>query len=931
MCNFNGLLKRNIEYLNDENVAIEVKNFYLTAFYTSFASILMVLVFIASGLPLETVEVSFGMFVFCLMVGFVAKYTEEYRLYTIVYVITFNFLIYPLYFFLTADIYNGVPLYLGMGIILTFFLTSGRTLFLLVSLEIICDSYWIYFSYHYRDSLKIYHNLSMMGTGITICFILASLLPLFIIYYQTIMYKKIHERISKSNNSLSAAGLDKSRFLANMTHEIRTPINAIFGMVEVILKEDLTDEAREQAETIKTASAELLNIINNILVYSKLDSGKMELLPTRYNFRELIEDVIHSVAIEYSNNQTDFSVFIDHNIPTFLYGDDIRIKQVLRYLMFSSLHQLPRGRISFEVMCEKNEKEHTATFKCKISESGRGLTESELKAVFGAYNEYDSRQRSDFKGMGLELFICRELLNLMDGSLKIETISGIGMAIIFEFTNYILEDNPICEVINSNDKSILIFLAYKNKENHWMQLSENLKVSPIYATGVSQFKTAIEEKRYSHIFISDNDYDSLKKVLEGAGCEEYTYVVTDNQHVYEDFGKCKIVRRPINCLNISDVLNDKWNKEDYIKPHKKENVTYPDAKVLVVDDNIVNLKVILSILEKYKIKADMATSGDGCLNILSNKKYDLLLLDQLMPGLSGVETLQKLRSSDNINANIPVICITAEFGADVRERLIAEGFQDYLAKPIKDFYLDRMLRMYMPADLLVISTNDIPVANGKDKENAKDKDEDKGDPLELNVSTGIELVGGSEEVYNSILVTYYQEGIKKLAEIPGMITDSDLSLYSTNVHALKSSSASIGATNLSARFKELEMAGKAGKRDIVENETPVVLDLFKQMLEKINGYMNEHGISNENEDVASNSDLGDEINLEVSTVDDLIKNLANVNLKYCEDVINDLCKNNYGKEYNNQINEIRKKFEQFDYRAVKTLLEELSSMVNIVS
>lgn len=923
-------IKKKIEYLSDDTISQEVRNFYVAYLFAVFASILCTIVFIAVGLNPEITKVSLFMCLFSIFSGLLAKLTNEYTLFTYIFVFSFNFFIYPLFFILTADIYNGVPLFLAIGIILTFFLLDGKKLFVIVFFEVFNNSFLVWFAYKFRDELEIYHKDSQMGTGISLCFIIAAFLPMVIVFYQNLMYKTDHDKLVSSNNQMNAISVAKSRFLANMSNEIRTPINAVFGMVEVILKEELNDEAREQAETIKTASAELLNIINNILVYSKLESNKMELIPVRYNFRDMINDVIYSVVLEHSAEKNDFSVYVDHNIPNFIYGDDIRIKQVFRYLLFSSIHQLPHSRVFFDVRCETNKKDHSVTFKCNVSESGRGLTDSEIKAVFGGYNEYDSRQRSDFKGMGLELFICREILNLMNGSLKIESIPGIGMSIIFEFTNYVLDDEIICEVEDSNNKSVLIYLDNKNKENNWKPLMENLKVAYNYASGLSQFKQALEEKKYTHVFISDADYDSVHKIIESSGCEEYTYVVTDYQHVYEDFGKCKIVRRPIYSIPIADILNNKWNKELYLKPNKREEIIFPDAKVLVVDDNVVNLKVLLSILEKYKIKADMATSGEGCLNILKDKKYDLLLLDQLMPGLNGTETLQKLKKSDGINSDIPVICITADFGADVRERLIAEGFQDYLAKPVKAFYLDRMLRKYLPDDLMILGSNkkeETPVKEQNKDEVTEDK-HNTSDPLEINVLRGIELVGGSEEVYNTILATYYQEGMKKLDEIPEQSTAQDLALYSTNVHALKSSSASIGATNISERFKALEFAGKAGNREIVERDTPETLDFFRQLLTKIYDYMKEHNIPFEDDFEPEDLPSGDEMKLESDIISDLQKNLANVNLKYCEDAINNLCNTNYGREYNSKINEIRKKFEQFDYRSVKTLLEELYNMVS---
>ncbi len=917
MNRFRQMIHRKIAYFNDENISIEMKNFHLTEFYAVIATSIMALVFFVAGLNPLIPTLALILILLLLCVGYVVYNKGEYRRYTILYCVIFNFLAYPLFYFLTGDIYNGSPLYFAMGIILTFFLTTGKMLVFMVASEIIWYGFILNYTYVHRAELSAYRDISNAGEGIAACFVLASVLPVFIIYYQTIIYKKTHERIQSANRSLSTAGLGKSRFLANMTHEIRTPMNAIMGMIEMILKEDLTDEAREQAETIKAASSELLTIINNILVYSKLDSKKMDLLQIRYDFRDMIDEVVHSVILEYGLDKTDFQAYVDHNIPRFLYGDDIRIKQVFRYLLFSSLHQLPHGKITLEVNAEKHESDHTVTLKCKIAETGRGLTEAELNAVFGAYNEYDSRQRSDFKGMGLELFICREILNLMDGSIKIESIAGIGMAIVFEFTNYILSDEPLVTLEKPNEKCVLIYLDPNESDSYWMSLMENFKISPYYATSPNTFRLSLEERKYTHIFVPDSEYEAIKATIESAGCEKYTYVVTDYQHVYEDFGSCRILRRPIFCLNAAEALNNTWNAEEYSKSTDKELISYPNARVLVVDDTIVNLKVVLNLLKTYGIQADMATSGDGCLNILSQEKYDLLLLDQMMPGMSGSETIQKLRKSGGLNSNIPAICITAEFGADVRERLIADGFQDYIAKPIKMFYLDRILRQYMPQHLVVLSEE------GKEEGVSEEqtKEQKNLDPLELNTKAAIDLVGGSKDVYHSILNTYYKEGSRKLTEVPEMMLNEDLTLYATNVHALKSSSASIGANNLSELFKALEMAAKSGDRAYIERENENAFSSFALLLQKVREYLAENNCLESDE--SSAQDLGEESTLRLEVIEDLKQNLLSVNLKVCEEKIRELVQINYGAAYNEKIRMLREKYEQFDYHAVREILDQM--------
>lgn len=893
-------------------------------------------VIIKLALSAETLAVLSGYIVF--------KYSE-FELYSIVYCMLFNFVIYPLFYFSSGDIYNGMVLFFVLGIVLTFFMAKGKILAVLVVLEFIWYSFIIMFTYYNSDIISIYRTESNMSYGIVFSFIIAMFMPIFIIRHEMDVYEKVKEQAISANALLDNAEMTKSRFLANMTHEIRTPMNAIVGMNELILKENLNDTSREMAETIKKASSDLLNIINNILVYSKLDSNKMDLLKTRYNFKTLISEVVSTISKEYHSEGSEFNVFIDHNIPTYLYGDDIRIKQVFHYLLFSSMQQLAHGRIGLDITADINPEDNTATFKCRIAETGKGLTEAELNTMYGAYNQYDSRQKSDFKGMGLELFICREILNMMGGSLKIESILNVGMAIYFEFTNYIMDKSPIVSIKAKEEFKVLIYIDDMEDENIWKKLMEDFKINPRYVSKPAAFKDAIEDKKYTHIFVPDKYFELVKDTIISAECEKYTYIITDNQHVFGSFENCPILRRPITCLNISDVLNQEWKQQDYISQKKMFKATYPNAKVLVVDDTLVNIKVMLSLLEKFQIKADMATSGKGCLNTLENNEYDLILLDQRMPEMDGIETLHRIRQLPNKNKDVPAICITADFGGEVRERLLSEGFQDYVAKPVKIYYLERMLARFLPKSLEV----NMPITEEKaDKPKAGDAVKDVSikaeapvteeaskktpevqdkepelDPLTFMPEKGLELIGGDFDAYSAILNVYYEEGMKKLEEVPLQYRADDLSLYTTNVHALKSSSASVGAIGISPLFKELEFAGKEGNRKLIEDKTMLTLELFTSVLDKVRSYMIDNGILEDEADKAQSS--AEETSLDLDKVEELKQSLAKVNLRRCEELISELASCNYGTYNNKLIKSIKNNYERFDYGKVKEEINELLS------
>ena len=206
-----------------------------------------------------------------------------------------------------------------------------------------------------KFGISIHHGSSIPQTGVVIGFASAASAPVFIFIFQTVHYERSKKQLRESSRVIETARLNKSRFLANVTHEIRTPMNAIIGMNELILREDLDPEARELAENIKQSSNQLLKIINNILEFSKLDSNKMELYPAKYDFRELMTEIISDVSSEYASENTDFFARIDPNIPKTLFGDNIRIKQVFMYLLFSTVHKLPHSRHHLQLRVHRRE------------------------------------------------------------------------------------------------------------------------------------------------------------------------------------------------------------------------------------------------------------------------------------------------------------------------------------------------------------------------------------------------------------------------------------------------------------------------------------------------------------------------------------------------------------------------------------------------
>lgn len=920
--------KNIIEYLYDENIPMESKKFYLVVGYVIPVLVLVMITVPFAGYGMYVLITEFAyLFILSALTYFLIRY-EEYKLisYTLCFITCF--LIFPLFFFVTGYIYNGIPVFLTSAVVLTFFLVDGKSVWVITALELVYYCAMLVFCYHHTDMLNYYFVKNCTFVEKVLNFLFACLVPILIVSYQTALFNRIKVKKEQSYISIRNSELSKIRFLANMTHEIRNPMNAIVGMNELILKENLTPGAREQAEVIKDASTQLLRIVNNILIYSKLDSNKWEAVPVKYSFKELMREVIDNVSRMMQEQGADFYVFIDHNIPAFLFGDIQGVKQIFMYLLYNSIQQTQRRSMSLEIRSEKITDEHMIRLKCRIAETGSGMPEADVDSLLGAFNKYDSRRNATLKGLGLEISICNALLAMMGGFLKIESVVGVGTAIIFEFENYVIDDTPMLAVNESIEKRVLVYLHDKDAESVWKKLMEDIRISPVYAAGPVAFRNEIENRRYTHIFLWEKDHESLNEILKQTMCEDIAYVITDFDHVYRDFGNCRIIRKPLSCLNIIDVLNGEWDQNEYTRKKKSEKVVFPEARVLVVDDSLVNQKVICSLLDNFEVTAKTASSGAVCIELLRDEDFDLILLDQMMPEMDGIDTLHRIKKMVGRNSRIPVLCITAELGRDVGERLIDEGFDDYIAKPVKDYHLGRLLRQYLPNDMAVVVTDE-QEQEEQQPDNVKGSvSEEAEDVLFIDTRKGIENVGGSEDVYLIVLNTYYNEGIDKWRAIPEQFMSGDISLFTTNVHALKSSSASIGASVISEKFKKLEFAGKENDRRYIEENLDGCLSDFKKLLERVMELLISKGALEEPDETGPDIESKEEEKLDPDMIRDLQQSLNNVNLKKCEEMIDELASANYGGDLNKLIKEIKDSYEMFDYHKVKELLAGLLDKID---
>ena len=852
-------------------------------------------------------------------------YSGKYNLAAVLALIILNGIAVPLVLKYGYVVYGIIIIWFVTGMLIIYSVFKGLVFFVAMT-AFIFEYCYLYSGILWPGNEDAFNShITFVFSDLAFCFVITALMIVMFIYFQEKFYQHQQWKIGRSSRKIERAGTAKRQFLTNMSYEIRTPMNSIINLSEIMLKGEPSGETKSEVNTIRSAAYDLLTIIDDVLTYSKIDAGNMKLIEDAYSFDKLVDEIIRTISEDVQKKKLYLDLKIDGDIPKLLYGDSITIRQIFLYLLFVSIDFTLSGRIVLGIDCKRDNDTGQAIFQCTVADNGKGLSQIDIQSLFGMYDTYDSRQSSNLKGVGLKFSICKELLSMMQGDIKVKSIEGVGLSTTFTFRQNIIDDSPLIKLESEVKPNVLVCVENDFNMAKWQNIMEVLDVRPTYCRNYYGFDRAIQDKQFDYIFITDTVYESLSNIISLYECQEYTYVLANYDTVYGDFGKCRLIRRPLSCIPICEVLNHKWNKEDYRKSTVEETFTAKDAKVLVVDDNAVNLKVAAGIFSKYGIDIAVATCGEDGIRKMENEEYDLVLMDMVMPDMSGDDVLKAIRAKEgNYYKEVPFVALTAQNGANVREEMLGLGFQEYLAKPIKRRYLEKCLLEFLPEELIEhVKVKD----TDSRKEGETSADQEQRPEKGLNTDKGLLNIGFNQDAYAAILNTYYAEGVKYLELLPNLLEVGDIQLFTTDVHGIKSSSASIGAMEVSALFKELEFDGKAGDVGAINGKFGGYLDKFKEILEEVKGYLISIGKFSES---GSEESVDDKV-AETMTADilqNLKTELDKMNLKVTDTLVPELASKNFGAQINGQIKKLKKAYDMFDFHQVKSILNEMIKSMN---
>ena len=639
-----------------------------------------------------------------------------------------------------------------------------------------------------------------------------------------------------------AASQTKADFLASMSHEIRTPMNAIVGMTEMILRDDINPGVRENARNIKSAGNALLSIVNDILDFSKIESGKMEIINVRYQLTSVINDIINIISVRMVDKDLDLVVNIDPRIPSDLVGDEIRIRQILLNLLNNAVKFTSEGYIALNVSFQPISSD-MCLLHFDVADTGMGIREEDKQRLFNSFQRLDTRQNRAVEGTGLGLSICKRLMDLMGGTISVDSTYGKGSTFSFELHQYIAKSKPLASLPDGQNEHILYFDEKGIFRDSARTDLQRLGVSARFASKIRDLDPA-SNAQYSYFFVSKSLFDEyaheIREFITQHGNPKIVLMIDKNE-LASGYKDVLVVHRPVYCAVFASVLQDKpvrsMESDEF-----QESFIAPNVHILVVDDNAVNLKVVKGLLEPYQMHVDTANSGARCLEILRDGKeqYDLIFMDHMMPEMDGIDTLRLLRGdADAYYSKIPVVALTANAVSGVREMFFKEGFQDYVSKPIELSQLEKVLKNQLPEDMIIRKQHTV--------QSAPRSGEGEVILRGVDTSRGLLNCGNSLENYIDLLKVVYEDGLNKVERLRELAEAKDYANYGIEAHALKSVAASIGATELSEQAKEHEFANYDQRFEFIDARYKDLLSQYQSLLDDIGLELQARGLLTDSE------------------------------------------------------------------------------------
>lgn len=607
-------------------------------------------------------------------------------------------------------------------------------------------------------------------------------------------------------------------FLANVSHELRTPINAVTGISTVMLQKEEEQEKREQLSSVQMAGKRLFGQIEDILDYTEIDTNKIRLSEENYTPSLVVSDLV-SEYWEKEEKQPELLFDYDTKIPPVLLGDERKIRKILKHLVDNAMKFTQEGGVYVRIFSLK--KSYGINLCIEVSDTGVGIAKDELERITERFYQTSTGRNRKVGGLGLGLSIVYGMVRVMNGFMRIESEEGRGTTVTVSIPQQVAEENPEKPLINNKNLCVACFLMTEKykvpqvREYYNKMIAHMVKqfdISLHRVTNRDELEQLLEVTPVTHLFVGEEEYRVNKNYLEMTDSKVRIVVVAGKNIILPQEKRIEIIRKPLCTQSVLNILKE---KESDLSKRKKRKMICPGIKVLVVDDEPMNLTVAKGIFENYQMIVKTVISGKEAIAACEKERFDIIFLDHMMPEMDGIETLKQLRKMQKESGQeYIIVAFTANAVSGAKKMFMEEGFDEFVSKPIETMTLERVLCKVLPKSSITYVSEEKEAVKTDERKTNFDR------------NAGLQYCRGDEIFYRELLAQFHSESVKKRQMIEADYEQKNMEDYRIRVHALKSTAKMIGAENLSDLAKDLEMAAKEKDWDFIEKNHKEVLDQY---------------------------------------------------------------------------------------------------------